>query len=89
MTQRFMIVERFRDGTGDAVYARLAERGRMMPAGLTYLDSWIRADRALCFQLMETSDRALLDEWMAHWDDLMEFEVVPVITSAEAQVLGS
>ena len=87
MTQRFMIIERFRDGTGDAVYARLAERGRMMPAGLVYLDSWIRADRAMCYQLMETEDRASLDEWMSRWDDLMEFEVVPVISSQEAQGL--
>ena len=84
-----MIIERFRDGTGDAVYARLAERGRLMPDGLAYLDSWVRADRAMCYQLMETSDPGLLDEWMASWSDLMEFEVVPVITSQDAQRRGT
>lgn len=84
-----MIVERFRDGTGDAVYARLAEQGRLMPDGLLYIDSWVRADRALCYQLMETQDRGLLDEWMARWSDLMEFEVAPVITSQDAQNLGT
>ncbi len=66
------------------VYERAAEQGRMLPAGLEYLDSWVdeRLDR--CFQLMETHDVRLFDEWTACWGDLAEFEIVPVITSAEA-----
>lgn len=84
MPQRYMVVETYTQGQA-AVYAQAAERGRMLPAGLTYLDSWIderRLDR--CFQVMETDDPALLDEWMAAWSDLVAFEVVPVIGSAEA-----
>jgi hypothetical protein len=79
-----MVIETFRDGPRP-VYARAAERGRMLPAGLTYLDSWID-ERSLdrCFQLMETEDPALLDEWIAQWSDLAEFEVIPVIGSVEA-----
>jgi Domain of unknown function (DUF3303) len=78
-----MLVERFTRGAAP-VYERAAEHGRLLPAGLVYLDSWIdeRLDR--CFQLMEADDPALLDEWTARWSDLVEFEVVPVITSAEA-----
>ena len=29
-------------------------------------------------------DAALFDVWFAHWSDLVSFEVLPVITSAEA-----
>jgi hypothetical protein len=80
---RYMVVERFTQGP-TPVYRRAAERGRMLPAGLEYIDSWIdqRLDR--CFQLMETDDPALFDQWIARWDDLAEFEVVPVVSSAQA-----
>jgi hypothetical protein len=79
-----MVVERFTRGPAP-VYERAAERGRMLPAGLEYVDSWVdeRLDR--CFQLMETEDPALFDEWIALWSDLAEFEVVPVIGTAEAR----
>jgi hypothetical protein len=84
-----MVVERFTQGPGP-VYERAAEQGRLLPDGLVYLDSWIdeRLDR--CFQLMETDDPTLFDEWTARWSDLAEFEVVPVLSSAEARerVLG-
>jgi hypothetical protein len=81
---RYMIIERFVHGPGP-VYARFAERGRMLPPGLQYVESWID-ERTLdrCFQLMETDDPALLDEWIGRWSDLAEFEVVPVVTSTEA-----
>ena len=81
---RYMLIETFRHGPGP-VYERAAERGRMLPTGLAYLDSWVDADRLdRCFQLMETDDRALLERWTARWDDLAEFEIVPVVESAEA-----
>jgi hypothetical protein len=79
-----MVIERYTQGP-EPVYARAAERGRMLPPGLEYVESWID-DRSLdrCFQLMETEDPSLFAEWTAQWDDLAEFEVVPVIGSAEA-----
>lgn len=77
-----MVIEHFRDPV--AVYRRFRERGRMAPEGLTYVSSWITPDLARCYQVMETADRALLDEWMKNWSDLAEFEVHPVITSKEA-----
>ena len=80
----YMIVEHFRGGDAAPVYARFRERGRMAPAGLRYIDSWVSTDLARCYQVMECDDRALLDAWMAAWADLVTFEVHPVITSAEA-----
>ena len=81
----YMIIEHFRNGDATPIYSRFRERGRLMPEGLTYVNSWITFDMSRCYQVMECDDRALLDTWMAAWDDLMEFEVYPVITSAEAQ----
>ena len=80
----FMVVEHFRNGEAAPVYRRFKERGRMAPAGLTYISSWVDENLATCYQLMETADRALLDEWTRNWRDLVEFEVHPVITSQEA-----
>jgi hypothetical protein len=78
-----MVIERFVHGARP-VYERAAEQGRMLPPGLVYVDSWIDESLERCFQLMETDDPALFDEWIARWSDLGEFEVVPVIGSAEA-----
>ena len=79
-----MVIETYRRGAA-AVYARAAERGRMLPAGLDYVDSWIEEPTlGRCFQLMETDEPRLFDEWIANWNDLVEFEIVPVISSAEA-----
>ena len=79
-----MVIERYRNGDPVPVYRRFRERGRLAPEGLTYVGSWIREDLALCWQVMECDDRSLLDAWIAAWDDLTEFEVVPVVSSAEA-----
>ena len=81
----FMIVERFNDGDARPVYRRFRDQGRMAPEGLTYLGSWVTSDFSTCYQVMESPDRALLEQWMSRWDDLVGFEVVPVVTSAEAQ----
>lgn len=75
----FMIVEHFRNGEAAPVYRRFKERGRMAPDGLTYVSSWVDENLATCYQLMETANRALLDQWMRNWMDLVEFEVYPVI----------
>jgi uncharacterized protein DUF3303 len=87
----FMVLERFRDGDAEPVYRRFRERGRLTPDGLMYVDSWVDDSLRICFQVMRTDHRELLDEWMTRWSDLVEFEVYPVITSAEAasRVLGS
>lgn len=78
-----MVVEHFKDGDPAPVYKRVAEQGRMMPDGLSYVNSWIEIGMDRCFQVMETDDPALLQEWIKNWGDLVDFEVVPVVTSAE------
>lgn len=80
----FMIVEHFRNGDASPVYERFRRRGRLAPEGLRYVNSWVTGDLSRCYQVMECEDRALLDQWIAAWEDLVEFEVHPVITSAEA-----
>ena len=79
-----MVIEHFKDGDPTPVYRRFGERGRLAPDGLDYLGSWVTSDLTCCFQVMETTDRSLLEEWMGQWADLVRFEVVEVITSAEA-----
>lgn len=79
-----MIIERFRNGDAVPVYRRFRERGRLAPEGLTYVSSWVTPDLTRCYQVMEAADRALLEQWMANWSDIVDFEVHPVISSAEA-----
>ena len=80
----FMIVEHFKNGDPVPVYRRFREHGRLAPPELVYVNSWVTADLTHCYQVMESPDRGLIDSWLARWADLVEFEVVPVITSAEA-----
>ena len=75
---KFMVVETFRGQNAKAIYRRLRERGRMMPEGLEYLSSYVAADFSRCFQLMECDDVTKLQQWVAEWSDVMEFEIIPV-----------
>ena len=80
----FMVVEGFKDGDAAPVYERYRVEGRQLPDGVRYIDSWVSADLTMCFQVMEAPDRARLDEWIDRWSDLVDFEVVEVLTSAQA-----
>ena len=80
----FMVIEHFRDGDPRPVYQRFREKGRLAPDGLRYVSSWVTSDLEHCYQVMECDDRSLLDQWMAQWQDIVDFECIPVITSAEA-----
>lgn len=79
-----MVVEHFKNKDAVSVYRRFRDRGRMAPPGLIYVSSWVDDEFERCYQLMETQNPKLLDEWMDNWQDLVEFEVFPVMTSAEA-----
>ncbi len=80
----YMIVERFRDGDALPVYRRFRDRGRLAPEGLRYVSSWVTSDLRHCYQVMECDDAQLLDDWMSQWQDIVDFERIPVITSSEA-----
>ena len=78
----YIVIEKFKDAP--EIYRRFAEKGRMLPEGLNYISSWIDTDYTQCFQLMETENVKLFDEWKANWSDLTDFEIIPVMTSQEA-----
>ena len=82
-TMLYMVIERFKEGATPEIYRRFREKGRMMPEGLEYISSWINDDFRICWQLMQTADFTLFDRWIDNWRDLMDFEIVPVRTSAE------
>lgn len=80
----FMIIEHFRPGQAPAIYRRFRERGRMMPESVRYVSSWIDIDFQRCFQVMEAEREQDLEAWTSNWQDLMDFEIIPVRTSADA-----
>jgi len=73
-----MVIETFKPGKTDEVYERFSEKGRMLPDGLQYIDSWLSIDRTKCFQLMEAGNIELFDKWISNWNDLTNFEIIPV-----------
>ncbi len=79
----FMVIEKFRGGDVTPVGERFQAKGRMLPDGLNYVASWLEPDGSRCFQVMETERRELFDAWIRNWSDLMECEVIPVLTSAD------
>jgi Protein of unknown function (DUF3303) len=81
----FMVIERFRNRDPKPIYQRFAEHGRQMPEGLKYIDSWIEPNFDRCFQLMETDDLTHFQKWIAAWNDLVDFEIVPVVRSKETR----
>jgi hypothetical protein len=80
----YMVIENFRNGDAVPVYRRFRDRGRLAPTGLSYVSSWVSDNLDRCYQLMETEDRALLDQWIENWTDIVDFEVHAVISSTEA-----
>lgn len=80
----YMVIEHFKNQDAEPVYRRFSEKGRMTPDGLEYVSSWVDMKLERCFQIMETSDPQLLMEWIGNWNDLVDFEVVPVMLSADA-----
>lgn len=80
----YMVIERFREGRAPDVYRRFRDRGRMAPEGLEYVSSWVDHDFRTCYQLMRTDDASRFGPWTDAWKDLIDFEIVPVQTSAEA-----
>jgi hypothetical protein len=80
----FIVIERFKNRDAKAVYTRLKEKGRMLPDGLKCIGSWVEDNFDRCFQLMECDDPHLFQQWLVHWEDLAEFEIVHVVPSTEA-----
>jgi Protein of unknown function (DUF3303) len=82
---QYMVIERFLPGKVHSLYTRFAQKGRMLPEGVLYIDSWINAEVTVCYQLMEAESPEQLLEWTGKWSDLADFEVIPVISSEAAK----
>ena len=80
----YMVIEVFKGGDAVPVYRRFRDRGRLAPDGLSYVASWVDTKLERCYQLMETDNRKLLDQWIENWSDIVDIEVHPVISSTEA-----
>ena len=86
----FMVIEYFRDGDPVPAYRNLRDRGRVLPDGLEYVDSWIEANFGRCFQLMRTDDALLLQQWVLHWRGTgVTFEIVPIVPSTDTRKVVS
>jgi hypothetical protein len=79
----YLAIETFRNANPTPIGERFKIKGRMLPEGLTYQSSWIDAKNARCYQIMESENPALLTVWTKNWDDLVDFEIIPVQTSAD------
>ena len=79
----FMVIERFKNGEAKPVGERFRQCGRMLPEGVLYHASWVDPAGARCFQIMEAPGLAAIQQWTGHWDDLVDFEILSVLTSAE------
>jgi uncharacterized protein (UPF0332 family) len=82
---QYMIIEKFHEGKVKALYQRFDEKGRMLPEGVSYINSWINEEVTVCYQLMEAESIEKLQRWIDEWKDLADFEIMPIITSAEAK----
>ena len=82
---QYMIIERFKPGKIKAMYQRFDEKGRLLPDGVYYINSWIDEKISVCYQVMESDAAEKINEWIERWSDLVDFEVIPVITSAQAR----
>ena len=81
----FMIIEKFHPGKVKTLYQRFEENGRLMPEGVSYINSWIDSKINICYQVMESDSEVKIHEWISNWNDLADFEVIPVITSAQVK----
>ncbi|MGH9778105.1 MAG: DUF3303 domain-containing protein [Candidatus Acidiferrales bacterium] len=79
----FMVIERFKQGNPKQVGERFQSKGRLLPKGVLYHTSWMDLAGERCFQLMEAPDRESLNAWISCWEDLVDFEIVPVVASSD------
>lgn len=79
----FIVIEHFKNADPAPVRERFVRDGRMLPEGVVYKASWVDAAKARCFQLMEAPESATLKEWTQRWNDLVDFEIVPVVAAKE------
>ena len=80
-----MIIETYHPHKVKELYKRFEEKGRQLPEGVHYINSWINEDITTCYQVMESDTEEKINEWIQHWNDRADFKIIPVITSAQAK----
>ena len=78
-----MIIEHFKNGDPLPIRERFVRNGRMMPNDIVYHASWIDSQNARCFQVMEAASAERLNVWTSCWDDLVDFEIIPILSSQD------
>ena len=81
----YMVIETFHPGKAGGIYERFDKKGRLLPDGVLYINSWIDMKIQTCYQVMEADSEKKLLPWINRWKYLADFEVVPVMTSKEAK----
>lgn len=82
-----MIIETFEPDKVEQVYERFAKKGRLLPKGVTYINSWVDMELSTCYQVMEAAHQELIEEWTSNWEDLASFKIIPVLESRQASKL--
>lgn len=73
----------------DTVRPRFKETGAPPPPGVDMLGRWHNAAGNGGFFLVETDDPVALARWLQEWTDVIDFEVVPVVTDEQvSEVIG-
>lgn len=80
----WLVIETYKPGQTAAIYERFTRQGRMLPAGVEYVNSWVEVNLQKCYQIMRGESLEKLHQWIARWNDLVDFEVIPVLSSEEA-----
>lgn len=81
----YLVIEKYQSGKTEAIYQRFAAKGRMLPQGVQYIDSWVEENLQKCYQIMESDHLESLQEWVDKWNDLVDFEIIPVLSTKEVQ----
>ncbi|MCP4441780.1 MAG: DUF3303 domain-containing protein [Aureispira sp.] len=84
----YMIIEHFHQDKLKEIYDRFDKKGRLMPESVHYINSWIDEKVEVCYQVMEAESREKLLEWISNWEDVTDFEIIPVIDSAKARKIA-
>ena len=79
----YLVIETFRNANPVPIGERFKSKAGCYPRAWTYQSSWIDREIRRCYQIMESENPTLLADWTKNWNDLIDFEIIPVQTSAD------
>ena len=81
----YMVIEHFHPDKIKELYERFDKKGRLMPNGVHYINSWTDTKVETCYQIMESESEEKLNEWIDNWKDFADFVIIPVLSSEQAR----